>query len=138
MTPSIVLKRLHRYAILLGGIVCAMTLTTNAYSQGVTASITGTVTDASGAIVAGATVTVRETETNATRVVTSSSAGTYSVKVDKAGFRLFQRSDIVLVIDQVERVDAELEVGSDSHTVNSGYSNGAASGYCVWPLSEKR
>ncbi|HEY4378762.1 MAG TPA: TonB-dependent receptor [Acidobacteriaceae bacterium] len=128
MHSSIVLKRLHRFAVLLVSIACAMLLTANAYSQGITASIVGTVTDASGATVGGASVTVRETDTNATRVVTSSSAGTftvtqlapgtYSVKVDKAGFKVFQRNDIILVIDQVAQMDAKLEVGSDSQTVN--------------------
>ena len=42
------------------------------FGQGITGSITGTVTDASGAAIAGATVTVRAIETNAIRTTTTS------------------------------------------------------------------
>jgi Carboxypeptidase regulatory-like domain/TonB dependent receptor len=130
-TFAVIVNRWARYPKLLAtaaGLLFAMLLTASAFGQGITGSIAGTVTDGSGAIVAGAAVTVRDTETNATRTVTTSGAGTYavtqlapgaySVKVDKAGFKVFQRSDIALVIDQVEQVNAKLDVGSDSQTVN--------------------
>jgi hypothetical protein len=57
----------------------ALVLAPGALAQGITGSITGTVTDPSGAAIAGATVTTREVETNAVRTVTTSDIGTYTV-----------------------------------------------------------
>jgi Carboxypeptidase regulatory-like domain/TonB dependent receptor len=97
------------------------------FAQGITGSINGIVTDSSGAAIADATVTVRQITTNESRVVSTShvgsyamtqlAPGTYSVRVDKGGFKVFEQSDITLVIDQVAQIDAHLEVGSDQQTV---------------------
>ena len=97
------------------------------FSQGITGSITGTVTDPSGAVVAGATVTVRDVDTNAIRTEKTSDAGTYTVtqlppghyavKVDKAGFKTYDQSGITLAIDQVVPVNAQLAVGSEAQNV---------------------
>jgi len=97
------------------------------FAQGITGSITGTVTDPTGSVVAGATVTVRQIDTNAVRTVISSDAGTYkvtqlqpghySVKVEKAGFKSYNRSGILLAIDQVALIDSQLEVGSQQESV---------------------
>jgi len=111
-----------------------LTLASNALAQGLTGSITGTVMDATGATVPGAVVTIRNADNNATRTATSSGAGTftvtllhpgnYSMKIDKSGFRVFERSGIALQIDQVAEIDAMLQVVSDttSITVTSGAS----------------
>jgi hypothetical protein len=105
----------------------ALGLTPSSFGQGITGSIAGTVTDSSGAGVPGATVTVREVETNAARVVTTSdigsytvtqlSPGSYSVKVDKTGFKTFQQNDITLQINQLVQINAELGLGSQQETV---------------------
>jgi uncharacterized surface anchored protein len=68
-----------------------------ACAQGITGSMTGTVTDSSGAVIVGAMVTVREVDTNLTRTTKTSAAGTftitqlppghYSVKFDNPGFK---------------------------------------------------
>jgi Carboxypeptidase regulatory-like domain len=80
----------------------------NSFGQGITGSITGTVTDSSGAWLAGATVTIRQVDTNAIRTVTTSDVGSYTVtqlmpgiytvKVEKAGFAKFQQNNITLAI----------------------------------------
>ena len=98
-----------------------------AQAQGITGSITGTVVDSSGAVISGATVTVTQTETNASHVVTTSDAGNYtvtqlppghySVRVEKAGFQSFRQKDIALSIDQVAQVNAQLGVGSQEQTI---------------------
>ncbi|WP_446743416.1 carboxypeptidase regulatory-like domain-containing protein [Silvibacterium acidisoli] len=103
-------------------------VTNSSFSQGITGSISGTVTDASGAAISGATVTIREVDTNATHVLTTSDIGTYrlpqlpagaySVKVEKEGFEVFERNKITLVIDQVAEIDAKLSVGSNQQTVS--------------------
>jgi hypothetical protein len=77
-------------------IMLTLLLIPSLFGQGTTGSITGVVSDSSGALVAGANVTVVEVTTNAARTVKTSDAGTYtvtqllpgqySVKVDKPGF----------------------------------------------------
>ena len=97
------------------------------HGQGITASMTGSVTDSSGAVVSGASVSVRNVDTNALRMVTTSDAGTYTVtqlapghyaiKIDKAGFQTYEQTGITLVIDQVAQINAQLAVGSEAQNV---------------------
>ena len=101
-------------------LVLALAMPLGSFAQGITGTITGTVTDATGAIVAGATVTVRNVDTNATHTVTTSDLGSYkvpqlqpgnySVKAEKAGFKASEQSGITLQIDQIELVNAQLQV----------------------------
>lgn len=96
-------------------------------AQGTTGAITGTVTDPSGAVVPGATVTVRQVDTNQIKTITTSDAGTYtvtllqpgnySVKVEKAGFKSSTQSGIVLAIDQTAVINSQLTVGSQAEIV---------------------
>jgi hypothetical protein len=115
------------YSALFASLLLMLALAPGARAQGITGSITGTVSDATGAIVAGATVTVRNVDTNATRTVTTSDSGSYTVtqlqpgsygvKVVKAGFKVLEQSGITLQIDQVMVIDAQLQVGSDLSTI---------------------
>jgi hypothetical protein len=96
-------------------------------AQGITGSVTGTVTDPSGAVLAGATVTVKQIETNAVKTISTSDAGTYmvtqlqpghyNVKVEKAGFKSSTQSGITLTIDQTAVINAQLTVGSQAEVV---------------------
>ena len=96
-------------------------------AQGITGTITGTVTDATGAAMAGVTVTIRNVDTNATRTVTTSDVGSYrvtqlqpgnySVKAERAGFKAFEQNGITLQIDQTDLIDAQLQVGATGETV---------------------
>ena len=98
-----------------------------ASGQGITGSITGTVTDPSGAVVVGATVTVHNVNTNLIRTLKSSAAGTftvtqlpsglYSVKIDKSGFESYEQTGITLAIDQLAQINAQLSVGSAAQSV---------------------
>src|SRR6516225_519649 len=73
-------KRPHRSYVLVTVLIAAtLAWVPNLWGQGITGSITGTVTDSSGAAVSGANVTVRQVETNAIRIVTTSDLGTYTV-----------------------------------------------------------
>jgi Carboxypeptidase regulatory-like domain len=86
-----------------------------------TASITGTVTDKSGAVVPGATVTVTSPSVGVTRTVMTNpsgaylvaelSAGTYILTVSAAGFKQWEADNIVLRVAQNARVDVKLTVG---------------------------
>ncbi|HWC98351.1 MAG TPA: carboxypeptidase regulatory-like domain-containing protein [Candidatus Sulfopaludibacter sp.] len=86
-----------------------------------TASITGTVEDASHSPVRGATVTVKSLETGATRTVVTNDSGQYTVpslhlgpqevKIEKPGFHAVVRSGVTLGVGQEAVVNAQLEVG---------------------------
>jgi hypothetical protein len=95
--------------------------------QGITGSITGTVTDTTGAVVPGATVTITQTDTNAVHTVTTSDAGTYTVtqlppghytvSIDKAAFKGFKQTSITLQIDQTVDISPKLTIGTAQQTV---------------------
>jgi outer membrane receptor protein involved in Fe transport len=90
-------------------------------------TVLGTVTDASGAVVNGAKVTVRNTDTGLTREVTTGDdgnysapelpVGDYSVTVEKTGFRAGVVSGIHLEASSQRRADVSLELGEISEKV---------------------
>ncbi len=98
-----------------------------AYPQGERATITGTVTDATGAIIPGAQVTLRNVATNITTTTESNAAGiyvfpalspgTYEVTVEKQGFRTRKISSIPLSTALTATIDAVLEVGVVAETI---------------------
>ncbi|HKD61872.1 MAG TPA: carboxypeptidase-like regulatory domain-containing protein [Terracidiphilus sp.] len=109
-----------------------------AYAQVVGGTLTGVVRDSSGAAIAGATVTVRQSETGATRVVNTDSdgrffapsvpVGPYTVVVGHEGFGSQQQSGIALTVGQslqlsfvlgVAAVQDAIEVTADGTTVNT-------------------
>jgi hypothetical protein len=93
----------------------------------VTASITGRVEDATGAGIGGATITVKNLETGATRVVTTSDSGNFrvlslplgrqEVKVEKTGFKEAVRTGINLEVGQEAVVNLQLQVGEFAQQV---------------------
>jgi hypothetical protein len=101
---------------------------TAAYAQVTTASIFGTVTDNTGAVVPNAEITVTNVDTNVTRTAKSDSAGqytvpllptgTYRVTISSTGFKKFEQSGIVLDVSRSARVDATLEIGALAETVS--------------------
>ncbi|HEX8352597.1 MAG TPA: TonB-dependent receptor [Pyrinomonadaceae bacterium] len=84
-------------------------------------SVLGTVSDPNGAAVADAEVRLVNTGTNETRSTRSSGEGQYALsslppgayrlEVEKAGFARFAHADIVLRVNQEQRLDARLGVG---------------------------
>jgi hypothetical protein len=92
-----------------------------------TATMYGGVTDPSGAVVVGATVTVTNTNTGFVRQTTTNpqgqynlpslTPGSYSVRVDSTGFRRAERPNITLQVDQNARIDVSLEVGQATESV---------------------
>jgi hypothetical protein len=93
-----------------------------------TATLSGTVTDSSGAVVPQAKVTVRGLSTGVARVVTSDSAGNYtvpslqpgnySVSVQAPGFADFSLPSIMLQVDQSVTANARLGVASTGEVVS--------------------
>jgi len=94
---------------------------------GVTASITGTVTDSSGAAVAGATVTATNVgtgvaatqQTNSQGVYSFQSLplGTYTIEVEQKGFKSYKQTGLVLDVNSALVVDVVLQVGQTNETV---------------------
>lgn len=92
-----------------------------------TAGIRGIVTDSSGSTVPNATVTITNTGTNLKRSVVTRSdgnyafellpVGTYSVTVAAAGFKQFLSSHLTLAAGDDARVDARLQVGAATQSV---------------------
>jgi hypothetical protein len=98
-----------------------------ALGQDISAKITGLVTDASGAVVAGAVVEARDvsrgtvypTKTNSSGLYYLSPlpVGDYVLKISAAGFSAAERPAFTLVMNQTARVNVALTVGSASTTV---------------------
>jgi Carboxypeptidase regulatory-like domain/TonB dependent receptor/TonB-dependent Receptor Plug Domain len=96
-------------------------LTLSTHGVGTTGTLVGTVTDAKGGVISQAKVTVKNVGTNATRELTTSLSGEYSVpllppgeyevSVERPGFKRAVFSGIKLEVDQTVRVDATLEIG---------------------------
>ena len=97
------------------------------FGQTVNASLTGTVTDATGAVVPGTTVTATNTATGVSTKTTSDPsgnynlpslpAGTYSVKFQKEGFTESVVNGVILQVDQHATLDTALKVGSVAQQV---------------------
>jgi len=113
--------------VLLTAFVAATGMFQRAWGQEVTASITGTVTDPSGAAVSGATVTATSTERGLSYTATTNDSGlyriaqlpvgTYTLRVEKAGFAVASHPAFVLTLNQVARIDTTMKVGQTSETV---------------------
>ena len=97
------------------------------WAQVVNATLLGTVTDASGAVVASAKVTAfeqntgvsheAETNTSGNYVFADMPPGTYTVIVELPGFKKDTRKGIALLVNTSQRVDIELQPGDVSETL---------------------
>ncbi|MEO8028368.1 MAG: carboxypeptidase-like regulatory domain-containing protein, partial [Bryobacteraceae bacterium] len=109
-------------------LVCFFLMAANAFGQGGNATITGTVVDASDAIVAGAQIRVTNVQTGvvkATRVTNSGLyvvpdviPGTYNVEISADGFQAKRFTDVRLAVGQQAKIDVKLEVGSSKQVVD--------------------
>ena len=90
-------------------------------------TISGTVKDPSGAVVPGATVTVTSNQTGAVRATITSDVGnytapnllvgTYTVKIEVAGFAPYTRNNVQVQAAQVVEVSAELVIQANAQTI---------------------
>jgi hypothetical protein len=112
------LRALSQYCLL--ALLCAGC----AFGQTVTGSITGQVTDQSGALVTGAKVTAENVATGVKTVAETNSAGaytirflpigTYTVTIEMKGFATQKLAAFPLEIDQTVKADASLKVGTET------------------------
>jgi hypothetical protein len=108
------------------GILCAGLAALPCFGQ-TFGEITGVVTDPSGAVVANATVTVTNPETNFTRKVATNASGNYSIpallpgsyniRAEMQGFQAELRTGVALEVQQTARIDFQLRVGGVAETI---------------------
>ena len=121
-------RSLYRLGVFLVVVLALATGGSPAYAQGTTASaISGTVTDTSGAVLPGATVSAKHLASSVvTTAITNSQGaftipslpiGTYEVTVTLEGFKTHLAKDVVITAVQGAAVNAKLEVGGVSETV---------------------
>jgi hypothetical protein len=105
------------------------------YGQVDSASVQGTVTDAAGATIASATITVKNMSTGITTTLQTNSkgfynftqlqiGGPYSVEISAPGFKGYKTEIATLNINQKDSVNAKLDVGSTAESVQVTAING--------------
>ncbi len=121
------MRNLNSYSKFLwyGGLLCL--LSSLVLAQETRSTILGTIKDPSGAVVAGATVDIVNTDTNtASRVTTNDSGyfeapyllpGNYTINVTAAGFKKFVQTKYTLSVNSRQNVNIALEVGGAQETV---------------------
>src|SRR5271157_413827 len=117
-------KRCVRFAVT---ILVLSLIPTLSFGQVTTGTIFGTVTDAQGAAVQKATVTVTDVSKGTTDTTTTNDSGnytvthlipdTYSVKIEAPGFKSFEQKSVTVIADASQKIDAQLQVGSASETM---------------------
>jgi len=105
-----------------------ITFALSAFGQSSTGTIVGTVSDSTGAVVAGSVVTATNTSTSSKREVTTNEQGEYTVSqlpvgsyqitVSAQGFKTFEQSGIILRVQQQARVDVSLQLGAVNESVS--------------------
>jgi len=116
-------------------VLCWMLIGVLSFAQMETATVSGTVMDHSGAVVAGAQVQVINSDTNVTATTSTNGSGTYVVPslkpgryriaVTKAGFKQVVVTDVILNVQDVVSRNFNLEIGavSESITVTADQEN---------------
>ena len=122
------MKQTHILRSGLFALLFAVLAAIGASAQLSTASLSGTITDATGAVVPDAKITLTQTNTNFTRVTTSKADGTfheeflpvgpYKVSVAAPNFKTLERGGIVLAVMQDATLNLTLDIGGQSETVS--------------------
>jgi hypothetical protein len=109
------------------GFALAAILATNVAAQGIYATLTGLVVDQSHAVVVGAKVTLKDTQSGSQRdtitnsdgyfTFASAPVGSYQLTIEAKGFETYKVDGIVLNGGDKRNVDAQLTVGTTSQTV---------------------
>jgi hypothetical protein len=121
------MKRISLWGSALVMVLGLCSLSQRTFAQQTTASITGSVEDASGAALDGATVTARDTERGTSYSAKSSNGGVYNftslpigsyeVKAEAPGFNTQVLPPITLVLNQRARLEFKMTVGAVTNTV---------------------
>lgn len=111
----------------LAWVICCLILSPAVFAQSERATVSGTVSDASGAVIPGARVTVTNNATNVTSVSTTTESGDYTVpslpvgqytvRVEKEGFKPAVRNEVTLNAATVSRLNVVLEIGTSQQAI---------------------
>jgi hypothetical protein len=113
--------------VVLGFVVAACLLPASLAAQAVTGTILGAITDSSGAVMPGVTVTLTNAGTGLVRAVTTDSngeytapslpTGRYAVRAELPGFKTVTMPDVDLGVDMRMRINVKLEIGAVEESV---------------------
>jgi hypothetical protein len=119
-------KSVFTLGVFLAFVFC-FTVSVPVHAQVTGATLSGTVTDASGAVIAGAEVSVRNTATGISKDTTTDSAGFYTVpnlihgpyevKISAKGFTTAVQSNLTLAVGAQQTLNIPMKVGETSQTV---------------------
>ena len=119
--------RLRKTVQLLVGTMGVLLLCLPLFSQGQFGRILGSITDQSGGVISGATVTVIDTQRGVARTLTTDEAGeynaptlipgTYTVRAEAKGFKRVERQNVVLEVGHEVRIDLTLQPGAQEQTI---------------------
>src|ERR1700676_4010975 len=119
--------RLRAVLLLGASILLALLVVRPLHAQVLYGSVTGTVSDPSGAVVAGAQVTITNEGTGLKRQTTTDADGTYrvldlpqgnyTIEVTASGFKSLKIANVSVVIGQVNAKDVQLQVGTATQEV---------------------
>src|SRR5260370_30180249 len=108
-------------------LLLALLAASSAFSQAVSGSLVGTLTDSSGGVVVNAKVTITDRDTGFTRTAITNDSGNYSfpdlppgtypVTAEQTGFNKVSRAGVDVLVNTSERVDLTLQPGQVSETV---------------------
>jgi hypothetical protein len=113
--------------VLFGIFLAASFAATTAFAQSDRGTMTGTVTDSTGAVVPNAPVQVKNTDTGVSYdgatsttgnyTISQLPAGRYEISLTAPGFKKYTRSGLTVEVAQVLRIDVPLEVGASTESV---------------------
>ena len=119
--------KMHRAINLLGVGVGVLLFSLSLFSQGNNGRILGTVTDQTGGVISGATISIIDKDRGLARTLTTDDAGeynaptllpgTYTVRVEANGFKRMEHQNVVLEVGKEVRVDLTVQPGEQTQSV---------------------
>src|SRR6266540_574530 len=116
------------FALSLGALCLSLALAVCAWAQTNTSRISGTVTDSSGAVIAGAKVTAKNDATGVAQTQATTEAGLYSfpslpvgsytITVEMTGFKTANQAGVIIQVNTPVTADIAMEVGQANEIVN--------------------
>ena len=116
-----------RVTLLLMATLGVLLFSISLFSQGNFGRILGTITDQTGGVVSGATVTIIDKDRGVARTLTTDPAGeynaptlipgTYTVRVEVKGFRTIERQNVLLEVGKEVRVDLTVQPGEQTQSL---------------------
>src|SRR5579864_105623 len=117
----------NKIAFLLSTVLGVLLFSISLFSQGTFGRLLGAVTDQTGGVISGATVSVIDKDRGVARTLTTDDAGeynaptlipgTYTVRVEANGFKRLERQNVVLEVGKEVRVDLTVQPGEQVQTV---------------------